>query len=275
MYGKIEIAELKYYKDRIKALLGLYLLFGFLSLLFLFSFSIELLYIYNLLLLVICFTGSILLYTREERACNHIMAVTIALFYMTVTLFFISYYGINYIFLDWDLYPNIIIFLVLITSFLIALFYGIYSKNIVNDMINEGRLNNDEGICDLFEKDKDIKTAKAANDGAIMGALSTIIPAIGVFIVYSLGYRIDTEELKQVIGVFAILVGACFIAGLTGMGIANSIQVLKYEKKTEQPMYTGLIKYIRREDEINQWRKERGLKPIKIKSISFFGDIEK
>ena len=101
------------------------------------------------------------------------------------------------------------------------------------------------------------------------------MPAMGVIVFYSLGYRVDSHDLMQLIRGLGILIGAYLFTAWTAAELAKAIQFYQYEKKTGKPIYTGLIKYIRREDEINEWRKNRGLKPVKIKSPFFFGNIEK
>jgi len=278
MLNDDEKEELKFYKFRLKATLSAFLILFTLSSFMIFAFghiSISTIFIILLLNFIISVIIELFLagldYTASSRFWGFFMLYFSLIVFFSIGSFYI---GNTYI-MKWQIMPNIVMYSLALLLFFVSLFYTLRKRDFIDEAVKEGILDLEQRIFFFFKKDHTPVMKNSANSAVMMGLLSFITPILGASIILILGFDVSVVESKQVIrGVGTIIIFYILIP-FTALELARAIQFYQYQKKSSKTIYTGLIKYIRREEEINQWRKQKGLKPLKIKSLFFFGDIDK
>jgi len=278
MLNDDEKKELKLYKSRLKAIIGGFLLFFILSLFMVaafghFSTSITLVIV--LLFFIISVIIEFLLAMKDYLSYSRMLGFFLLWFSMTFFIFIGSFYVGNTYLIKWQLMPNIVMYSMALLLFFFSIIYYLRKRDFIDEAVKEGKLNLEEKIYYVFQEGHSEVIKQSGRVGTRMGFLAALTPGIGVAIIFVLGFDVNAVDTKQIIRGVGMLIGLYFVIPRTASELARAIQFYQYGKINSELIYTGLIKYIRLEDEINLWRKERGLKPVKIKSLFFFGDIDK
>ena len=278
MLNNDEKEELKFYKLRLKYSLGIFLFFFIVSFFMIAamdniseSIFLKVVVFYFIITIII----ELMLARKDYKSTSRMMGFF--LFWLSTTFFIFtgSFFTVNKYIIKWQIMPNIVMYSMALLLFLWALFYYLKKVDFIDAAVREGKLDIEQRIYSVFQKDHSKVLKQSGRDGALMGLLAVITPVIGVSIILILGFDINEIDAKQIIRGVVLLISLYPLSSWTAKELARAIQFYQYQKKSRKTIYTGLIKYIRREEEINQWRKQKGLKPLKIKSLLFFGDIDK
>lgn len=275
MLNDQEKKELKFYKNRTKLSIPAYLFFTCLMIFFtsllitseIRNYTIKLIFIN----FIVVSTIDLFLSLKDERAYSKLFNIFLFFYMFTCLDLNITFLVFNNSYIKYTLSFQLLIFISVMLS-IITFFYVILFNNSINEVIQNGTFNPETGIYNFFKKKN---TENSMVLGYKAGAFGIAIPGIGAIIAYILGYKGDLVNIKQAIQVIGLSIFLVFFTVYLSIRFSHIIQLIRYEKKEKKKIYTGLIKYIRMEDEINSWRRSNNLKPIKIKSPFFFGDIEK
>jgi len=273
-----EKEELRHYKSRLKYTFGVYLLIFILSFLMVAvidNISKSIMFKVVVINFIICVIIELLLAMKDCKFYSRMLGFFSIWYSMTFFIFIGSFYTVNIYIIKWETLPNIVMYSMAVLLFFFSLFYNLRKRDFIDEAVKEGKLNLEEKIYYVFQKGHGKVIKKSGREGAWMGLLAAVTPAVGVSIILMLGFEVNDVDAQQVIRGVVMLIGLYPMSIWTASELARAIQFYQYEKKNGEPIYTNLIKYIRLEDEINLWRKGKRLGPVKIKSPFFFGDIEK
>jgi len=273
-----EKEELKHYKSRLEAFSIGFLLSFVLSVFIiavmdniLTSVMFKIVVVYYFLYIVL----ELYLAPKDYKVYSRILGFFFFWLSMSFFIFIGSFYAVNIYIIKWQFMPNFVMYSLAVFLFFVSLSYNLRNRDFINEAVKEGKLNLEEKIYYVFQKGHSEVIKQSARLTGRMGLLAAVTPAIGVSIIFMLGFEVNAVDTKQIIRGVGMLIGLYPMLVWTAPELAKAIQFYQYEKKNGEPIYTNLIKYIKLEDEINLWRKGKRLGPVKIKSPFFFGDIEK
>lgn len=161
--------------------------------------------------------------------------------------------------------------IMLCTVFYSGIVYGQNSfQKEFRSWVKTGKINTGDNTYNAFQ----IRNSKKGRKKfvfitAILFAFYPMVWALS----FILKFRFDPEEA---IAMVALPVFSFLLLFLSGKIFSTYLSLRKWEAENNRVLYTTLIRYINLEDEINEWRRSwKSLKPVKIKSLFFDGNVYK
>lgn len=186
---------------------------------------------------------------------------------------------LNTSYLHWESRPNIW----LIVLFLMSLFtsplleFSNWKRN-KQSLIDDGILELDTHFYNIL---KELSMKKYIRYKSIKVLFTILSVIIYIYIAHttsiSKAWPIKSATIENIpilIGFLAIHLSYLFNIMYGGLFI-RAFLIWKSDKKDNSKLYTTLKKFYDQENQINDWRASRGLKPVNLRSPFFFGNIEK